>query len=70
MATAISQAIAKHAAPAIKPKRESQAVVDVLTCKKVAEALQRVSGVSISREFSEGERVSICDAAPNLARTI
>ena len=49
----------------LEVKRESQAVVDVLTSedvgkfpdKNVAEALQRVSGVSISREFGEGERV-------------
>lgn len=85
MAAAISQAIAKHLAPAHLPeaargsfqeietvavpaigsslakslqaKRESQAVIDVLTTDKdVAEALQRVSGVSISREFAKGER--------------
>ena len=53
-------------------KRESQTVVDVITSedvgkfpdKNVAEALQRVSGVSISREFGEGERVSIRGTAP------
>jgi iron complex outermembrane receptor protein len=58
-------------------KRESQTVVDVITSedvgkfpdKNVAEALQRVSGVSISREFGEGERVSIRGTAPNLNRT-
>ena len=58
-------------------KRESQAVVDVITSedvgkfpdKNVAEALQRVSGVSISRDFGEGERVSIRGTAPNLNRT-
>ncbi|HET9474641.1 MAG TPA: TonB-dependent receptor, partial [Steroidobacteraceae bacterium] len=58
-------------------KRDSQTVVDVITSedvgkfpdKNVAEALQRVSGVSISREFGEGERVSIRGTAPNLNRT-
>ena len=48
-------------------KRESQNVVDVITSedvgkspdKNVAEALQCVSGASISREYHEGERVSI-----------
>ena len=48
-------------------KRDSQTVVDVITSedvgkfpdKNIAEALQRVSGVSISREYGEGERVSI-----------
>ncbi|MEO8017918.1 MAG: TonB-dependent receptor [Pseudomonadota bacterium] len=62
----------------LEVKRESTAVVDVLTSedvgkfpdKNVAEALQRVSGVSISREFGEGERVSIRGTAPNLNRTL
>jgi iron complex outermembrane receptor protein len=62
----------------LEVKRESAAVVDVLTSedvgkfpdKNVAEALQRVSGVSISREFGEGERVSIRGTAPNLNRTL
>jgi iron complex outermembrane receptor protein len=61
----------------LEVKRESQTVVDVITSedvgkfpdKNVAEALQRVSGVSISREFGEGERVSIRGTAPNLNRT-
>ena len=61
----------------LEVKRQSQAVVEVLTSedvgkfpdKNVAEALQRVSGVSISREFGEGERVSIRGTAPNLNRT-
>ncbi len=61
----------------LEVKRESQAVVEVITSedvgkfpdKNVAEALQRVSGVSISREFGEGERVSIRGTAPNLNRT-
>jgi iron complex outermembrane receptor protein len=43
--------------------RESQAVIDVLAAEdvgksphmNVAEAMHRVSGVSISREFGEGE---------------
>ena len=56
----------------LEVKRESQAVVDVITSedvgkfpdKNVAEALQRVSGVTISREFGEGERVSIRGTAP------
>jgi iron complex outermembrane receptor protein len=61
----------------LEVKRDSQTVVDVITSedvgkfpdKNVAEALQRVSGVSISREFGEGERVSIRGTAPNLNRT-
>jgi iron complex outermembrane receptor protein len=106
IATAVSLALAKHAAadapdaaaaaPAseeietvlvtgiraslresLDVKRQSDAVVEVLTSedvgkfpdKNVAEALQRVSGVSISREFGEGERVSIRGTAPNLNRT-
>ena len=59
-------------------KRQSTAVVDVINAedvgkfpdKNVAEALQRVSGVSISRDFGEGERVSIRGTAPNLNRAL
>jgi iron complex outermembrane receptor protein len=106
IATAVSLALAKHAAAeapdaaaaapsseeietvlvtgiraslreSLDVKRQSDAVVEVLTSedvgkfpdKNVAEALQRVSGVSISREFGEGERVSIRGTAPNLNRT-
>ncbi len=62
----------------LERRRESTAVVDVLACedvgktpdKKVAEALRRVSGVSISREFGEGERVSIRRAASEHFRTL
>jgi len=62
----------------LEVKRDALTVVDVLTSedvgkfpdKNVAEALQRVSGVSISREFGEGERVSIRGTAPNLNRTL
>ena len=57
-------------------KRDSQTVVDVISSedvgkfpdKNIAEALQRVSGVSISREYGEGERVSISGNGPNLHR--
>jgi iron complex outermembrane receptor protein len=38
--------------------------------KNVAEALARVSGVQINREFGEGERVSLRGTAPNLTRTL
>lgn len=59
-------------------KRTSDMVVEAITSedigkfpdKNVAEALQRVAGVSISREFGEGERVSIRGTAPNLNRTL
>jgi iron complex outermembrane receptor protein len=59
-------------------KRESDMVVEAITAedvgkfpdKNVAEALQRVSGVSISREYGEGERVTIRGTAPNLNRTL
>ena len=62
MADAIPLAVAKHAAPtypqSLDANRESQTFIDVL-CAVVAEAAQRVSGVSISREFGEGESVSL-----------
>lgn len=62
----------------IETKREADMVVEAITSedvgkfpdKNVAEALQRVSGVTISREFGEGERVSIRGTAPNLNRTL
>jgi hypothetical protein len=53
----------------LKTKRESQTVNDVVVAedvgnfpyKNATDALQRVSGASISREFGEGERVSTCN---------
>lgn len=65
-------------AQSIESKREASTVVDSITSedvgkfpdKNVAEALQRVAGVSISREFGEGERVSIRGTAPNLNKTM
>lgn len=55
-------------------KRDSNAVVDVITAedvgkfpdKNVAEALARVPGLAINREFGEGERAGIRGLAPNL----
>jgi len=65
-------------AASIATKRQANAVVDVLTAedvgkfpdKNVAEALQRIPGVVLNREFGEGERVSIRGTAPNLNRTL
>lgn len=65
-------------AASIETKREAPAVVDVITAqdvgkfpdKNVAEALQRVPGIQINREFGEGERVSMRGLAPNLTRTL
>jgi iron complex outermembrane receptor protein len=62
----------------IETKRNANAVVDSITAedvgkfpdKNVAEALQRVPGVVINREFGEGERVSVRGTAPNLTRTL
>lgn len=59
-------------------KQESDAVIDVVSAedvgkfpdKNLAEAIQRVPGVVINREYGEGERVSIRGTAPNLARTL
>src|SRR5688572_11550827 len=65
-------------AESIESKREADAVVDVLTAEdvgkfpdhNVAEALQRLPGVQINREFGEGERVSVRGLAPTLTRTL
>jgi iron complex outermembrane recepter protein len=62
----------------LQSKRTADAVIDTITAedvgkfpdKNVAEALQRVPGVSIQREFGEGERVSIRGTHPTLNRTL
>jgi iron complex outermembrane receptor protein len=62
----------------IEDKRESDVIADFLTAedigqfpdRNVAEALQRVPGIVINREFGEGERVSLRGTAPNLTRTL
>ena len=65
-------------AAAIDAKRDLSVIADVITAedigkfpdKNVAEALQRVPGVVINREFGEGERVSLRGTAPNLTKTL
>jgi iron complex outermembrane receptor protein len=62
----------------IRAKRNSSVIVDVLTAedigkfpdKNVAEALQRIPGVVINREFGEGERVSVRGTDKNLTKTL
>jgi iron complex outermembrane receptor protein len=62
---------------AVKVKQEASAIVDAIAAKDVnklpdknlAEAVQRVPGVVINREFGEGERVSMRGVAPNLVHT-
>jgi len=62
---------------AVEVKRESDAIVDAIVAedvgklpdKNLAEAVQRVPGVVINREFGEGERVSLRGVAPNLVHT-
>jgi iron complex outermembrane receptor protein len=62
----------------IATKRESATIVEAITAedvgkfpdKNVAEALQRVPGVVITKDFGEGERVSLRGTAPNLTRTL
>lgn len=59
-------------------KRFANSVVDAVTAedigkfpdKNVAESLQRISGVSIDRNFGEGERISIRGTSPNQNRTL
>lgn len=62
---------------AVKVKQEAPAIVDAISAtdvnklpdKNLAEAVQRVPGVVINREFGEGERVSVRGLAPNLVHT-
>jgi len=59
-------------------KRFANSVVDVITAedigkfpdKNVAESLSRITGVTVSREFGEGEKVSIRGAGPKYNRTL
>jgi iron complex outermembrane recepter protein len=69
--------IAESLQEAVKVKKESDAIVDAIAAKDVnklpdknlAEAVQRVPGVVINREFGEGERVSLRGVSPNLVHT-
>lgn len=62
----------------LETKRRSDTVVEAITAedigkfpdKNLAESLQRLTGVTIMRDFGEGERVSIRGTAPNLNRTL
>jgi iron complex outermembrane receptor protein len=69
--------VAESQREAVKVKREADAIVDAIAAKDVnklpdknlAEAVQRVPGVVINREFGEGERVSLRGVSPNLVHT-
>ncbi|HEY0941579.1 MAG TPA: TonB-dependent receptor [Steroidobacter sp.] len=62
----------------METKREAVGVVDALTAedvgkfpdKNLAEALQRVPGIVINREFGEGERINLRGTGSNLTRTL
>jgi iron complex outermembrane receptor protein len=62
----------------LETKRNASTIVDAITAedvgkfpdKNVAEALQRVPGIVVNREFGEGERVNLRGTAANLTRTL
>ncbi|HEV7715076.1 MAG TPA: TonB-dependent receptor [Steroidobacteraceae bacterium] len=62
----------------LQTKRDATAFVDAITAedvgkfpdKNLAESLQRIPGVTINREFGEGERVNLRGTAANLTRTL
>lgn len=62
----------------LNAKRFADSVVDVITAedigkfpdKNVAESLSRITGVAVSREFGEGEKISIRGAGPKYNRTL
>jgi iron complex outermembrane receptor protein len=62
----------------LNTKRYSNSIVDAVTAedigkfpdKNVAESLQRITGVSITRNFGEGERVSIRGTTESQNRTL
>ena len=65
-------------AKALDVKRNLSVVGDVITAedigkfpdRNVAEALQRVPGIVIDRDFGDGEHVSLRGTAPNLTKTL
>ncbi|OLF73890.1 hypothetical protein AWH62_06955 [Maricaulis sp. W15] len=67
------QGIRQSLAAAIDQKRDSDAIMEVISAtdigrfpdKNVAESLQRLTGVTIQREYGEGERVAIRGIASN-----
>ncbi|HEY0371200.1 MAG TPA: TonB-dependent receptor [Thermoanaerobaculia bacterium] len=69
--------LAESLSEAVKVKHEATGIVDAVAAKDVnklpdknlAEAVQRVPGVVINREFGEGERVSLRGVSPNLVHT-
>jgi len=69
----VVEGIRQSLAQSLDVKRNADAIVDVITAtdigkfpdKNVAESLQRVTGISIQREFGEGERVAIRGIASN-----
>ncbi|WP_026353789.1 TonB-dependent receptor [Woodsholea maritima] len=69
----VVQGIRQSLQQSIAQKRNSDAIIDAITAtdvgrfpdKNVAESLQRLPGISISREYGEGERVSIRGVASN-----
>jgi len=62
----------------LNTKRYSNSIVDAITAEdigkfpdqNVAESLQRITGVSMSRAFGEGERISIRGTSENQNRTL
>ncbi|WP_444928017.1 TonB-dependent receptor [Microbulbifer sp. TRSA002] len=62
---------------AMTTKRNAGSIVDAISAedvgkfpdKNIAESLSRITGVAVSREFGEGERVSIRGAGPDYNRT-
>ncbi|QOC24256.1 TonB-dependent receptor [Wenzhouxiangella sp. AB-CW3] len=63
---------------ALSVKRHSDAVVDVVTAEdigqfpdhNVAESLSRVTGIGVTREFGEGEKITVRGAGPAHNRTL
>ncbi len=63
---------------ALDIKRNSTAIVDAISAedigkfpdKNVAESLSRITGVAVSREYGEGEKITVRGAAPANNRTL
>jgi iron complex outermembrane receptor protein len=74
----VVQGIRASLQQSIEAKRNATGIVDAITAedvgkfpdKNLAEALQRVPGIVINREFGEGERANLRGTSPTLTRTM
>src|SRR6185503_5838535 len=64
--TGIRQSLQKS----IQTKKQTDAIVDVITAEDVGKSLSHLPGFSVDRQFGEGEKVSIHGTDPALNRVL